>query len=115
VKKKRKKNDVSRHWKVGPFKEQPFADFVGSPMGAFTKPSNTDNTAKTRVIHDLSWLPGHSVNHYIPEHSCSVTYVTIDTAVAIVKKLGPDCLMAKIDLANAYKQIGVRPEDRYTP
>jgi hypothetical protein len=77
--------DISRNWKVGPFKEQPFTDFVGSPMGAFTKPSTSSSGKKTRVIHDLSWPPGHSVNHHIPEHLCSVKYVNIDSAVNIVK------------------------------
>ena len=52
-----------------------------------------------------------SVNHFIPRELCSVQYVSIDDAVAIVKKFGRNCLMGKLDLSNAYKQIGVRPDD----
>ena len=83
----------------------PFPNFVDSPMGAIYKPS------KTRVIHDLSWPPDNAVNTYIPSELCSVSYVTVDDAVDVVKKHGRGALMAKIDLANAYKQIGVRPKD----
>ena len=105
--------NISRGWKVGPFPTKPFSNFVGSPMGAFSKPSKTGSGVKTRVIHDLSWPPDHSVNTYIPSDLCSVQYVTVDTAVNIVKNLGKHCLMGKLDLANAYKQVGVRPSDWY--
>ena len=40
--------DISKGWKVGLFAEQPFLNFVGSPMGAFLKPS-INQTVKTRV------------------------------------------------------------------
>ena len=103
--------DISRNWKVGPFETQPFPTFVGSPMGAFSKPPASTGVDKVRVIHDLSWPPEHSVNSYIPREVCSVQYVTIETAVAIVKSIGQGCLMGKIDLSNAYKQVGVRPAD----
>jgi hypothetical protein len=104
--------DINKRWKVGPFTNQPFKYFVGSPMGAFVKPSATaPGRKKVRVIHDLSWPPGNSVNAFIPENLCSISYVSIDTAVNIVKRLGPGTLMAKLDLENAYKQIGVRPCD----
>ena len=55
--------DINKSWKVGPFAKQPFTHFVGSPMGAFAKPSSTaDANRKIRVIHNLSWPPGGSVN-----------------------------------------------------
>ena len=104
--------DISKSWKVGPFPTQPFSHFVSSPMGAFAKPSTTaEHNKKIRVIHDLSWPLGGSVNSHIPEQLCSVQYVTINSAVDIVKKKGVGCLMAKLDLEHAYKQIGVRPSD----
>jgi hypothetical protein len=47
--------DVTRRWKVGPFLQQPFEFFVGSPMGAFSKVVDCKpSKIKTRVIHDLS-------------------------------------------------------------
>jgi hypothetical protein len=102
--------DIARNWKVGPFSRQPFKDFVSSPMGVFTKLSD-NNFLKVRVIHDLSWPPEGSVNYYIPSDPCTVHYVSVDTAVAMVKEFGVNCQMAKLDLRDAYKQIAVRRED----
>ena len=65
---------------------------------------------KYRVIHDLSWPPGESVNDFI-NGDCSVEYISIDTVAQLVKKKFPHCYMAKLDLEDAYKFIMVRPED----
>ena len=100
-------NDVVRGRKAGPFATPPFKNFVGSPMGAFPKKHSPD---KYRVIHDLSWPPGASINEGI-DLDCSVQYITVDTVVRHVKKCGPGALMAKIDLEDAYKHIMVQPSD----
>jgi hypothetical protein len=42
---------------------------------------------------------------------CSVSYVTIDSAVKALKFRGRHALMSKVDLKDAYKCIVVRPED----
>jgi hypothetical protein len=99
--------EVSCKWKTGPFYNQTFSSFVGSPMGAFVKPivdkfSNVTGQ-KCRVIHDLSWPPDYSVNSFIAPELCSVQYVTIDDAVRMVKQCGRGCLMGKLDLKDAYK------------
>ena len=103
--KKSIEHDISMNWKVGPFLEPPFENFVGSPMGAFAKSS------KTCVTHDLSWPPERSINCFIPSELCSVKYISVEDAVSLVKERGPGCLMSKVDLSNAYKQVGVRPKD----
>ena len=41
----------------------------------------------------------------------SVSYISVDDAVNLVKKQGVGCNMAKIDLKDAYRVINVRPED----
>ena len=99
--------DISYGTKVGPFSEVPFPDqFVGSPMGAFSKRSG-----KVRVIHDLSWPPTSSVNDFIDPDEYRVEYMSIDDVVEHVKLLGPSCYIAKLDLADAFKHVPVRPED----
>lgn len=101
-------NDLSKGRKAGPFSAPPFDTFVGSPMGAFEKRSSP---GKYRIIHDLSWPPGHSVNDGISQLDCTVQYITVDDAVRRVKKYGPGTLMAKLDLEDAFKHIVVRPQD----
>ena len=103
------RQDVARGRKVGPFHTPP-EHFVGSPLGAFEK---KHTPGKYRVIHDLSWPPGQSVNEQITE-DCSVHYVTIDDIVNQVKSFGVKGVkMSKLDLENAYKHIFVRVEDRH--
>ena len=69
-----------------------------------------------RVIVDLSWPCGSSVNDGIPGDSflgepISLTYPTIDSIVDAVISLGPGCLLYKRDLKKAYRQFPVDPRD----
>lgn len=98
--------DVSKGRLLGPFTEPPFINFTSSPVGAFEKRSS----GKIRVIHDLSWPPGASVNDGIT-CDCSVQYITIDQIVEAVRVNGQGTEMAKIDLEDAFKHVLVRPQD----
>ena len=103
------KTEVDKGRKIGPFTYPPFSNFVGSPMGAFEKSSHGNR--KVRVITDLSWPPGEAVNSFISKDVSRVSYVTIDTAVAMVKECGKNSNLFKIDLSDAYRQIVVQPKD----
>ena len=105
--KKTLESDVSKGRKSGPFLYPPTYNFVGSPMGA----SRKRQSVKVRVIHDLSWAPHSGVNRFIDPEHCSVHYMLVDDAVSDINKLGRGALYAKIDLADAYKTIVVRPCD----
>jgi hypothetical protein len=85
--------DILLGRKSGPFDSPPCPNFRSSPLGAFAK----SRTGKVRVIHDLSWPPGGSINEYIPGDLCSVSYISIDDAVREVKKRGQGTLMSKLD------------------
>ena len=98
--------DVNRERKAGPFPYKPFANFVGSPMGAFYK----KHSNKVRVIHDLSWHPEASVNTFIDDSLCTLQYISIDDAVKYVKEIGKGTLMSKIDIKDAFKHIIVNPD-----
>ena len=98
--------DLARGRKLGPFTHPPSPNFVGSPMGVFER----SDSGKYRVIYDLSWPPGRSINDNI-DIDCSVHYVTIDTAISMIKRYGPGSLMAKLDLEDAFKYIMVSPND----
>ena len=100
--------DLTRGRKLGPFQTPP-PGFVGSPLGAFEKKRSP---GKYRVIHDLSWPPGRSINENI-YLDCSVHYITIDNIVCKIKAFGlKGVKMAKLDLEDAYKHIFVRIQDR---
>ena len=69
-------------------------------------PLNTvpkQDSAERRVIVDLSWPCGTSVNDGIPSGSfpgepISLSYPTVDSIVDAVISLGPGCLLYKRDL-----------------
>ena len=98
---------------AGSFDTVPFTDgFVVSPLNTVPK----RDSAERRVIVDLRWPCGTSVNDGIPSdsflgESISLTYPTIDSIVDAVSSLGPGCLLYKRDLKKAYCQFSVDPKD----
>ena len=89
--------------KAGPFNQLPFSTYVGSLMGIVIK--KCLDSVKYCIIHDLSWPPRDSINDHInPDLYCCI-YASFDQAVSIIKKQGVGTLMAKLDLADAFKHI----------
>lgn len=79
-----------------------------SPIGAVTKKGST----KVRVIHDLSYPrdgEGTSINDGIVDVYSPIS--NFGHAARAVRMLGPGCLLIKLDVEAAYKQVPVRKED----
>ena len=70
------------------------------------------NTGKWRLITDLSFPPGRSVNDDIDPEFCSLAYTTVDRVAEIAASIGRGALLAKVDIESAYRLIPVRPHDR---
>ena len=73
-----------------------------SPFGVIPK---KHTPGKFRLIVDLSSPEGFSVNDAIEKDLCTVTYTSVDHAVGIVQSLGQGCLLAKLDLKEAYRAV----------
>ena len=71
-----------------------------------------NNTGRWRLITDLSFPQGSSVNDRIDPSLCSLCYTTVDEIAAKVALLGRDTLPAKIDIESPYHLLPVRPQDR---
>ena len=99
--------DVTAGIKIGPFTQQPFPSFVGNPMGCFIRKRSN----KHRVIYDMSWPPGQSINDFIDKESFRIQYLSLDDVISSIKQLGPHTLLAKLDLQSAFHHIPVRPAD----
>ena len=80
-----------------------------SRIGVIPKPHQP---GKWRLITDLSSPKGGSVNDGVSPGLCSVSYASVDDAVRCVMSLGKGALLAKFDIASAYRIIPVHPEDR---
>ena len=98
---------------AGPFDTVPLAQrFVVSPLNTVAKRDSQER----RVIVDLSWSCGHSVNDGIPSDSylgepLELRYPTIDDIVDAVVTLGRGCYLYKRDFRKAYRQFPVDPKD----
>ena len=98
---------------IGPFSKNPFH------VPCYINPLNTvpkrDSDAR-RVIVDLSFPKGRSVNSDIPKDTYigeifSLKFPSVDALVELVKKKGPGCALFKRDLRRAYRQLPVDPGD----
>ena len=70
------------------------------------------NSRKWRLILDLSSPEGQSVNDGINLEWCSLSYVSVDDAVSVIRHLGQNTLLAKVDIKSAYRMVPVHPDDR---
>ncbi len=98
--------DLSRGRLVGPWTSPPCIGFVSSPLGAFVRHGGS---GKVRVIHDLSFPPGRSVNDSINPDEFRLQYKSIDDAVCICMTYKEPCYLAKSDLRAAFKHVLVNP------
>ena len=92
--------ELNLHRIAGPFHQRPPGLHV-SPLAAVPK----KDSGKIRIIHNLSYPMSCSVNMYIPREFCAVNYELLDRCVEIVAEIGQGCLIAKADLADAYRTL----------
>ena len=56
---------------------------------------------KWRLILDLSYPPGASVNDGVDKTYCHLFFPSVDDAAKKIMEMGPQCQLAKIDVAQA--------------
>ena len=102
-------NEVSFGRVAGPFPEPPFPSLHISRFGVIPK---NNQPGKWRLILDLSSPEGHSVNDGIPKPPFAVQYVSVDAFIDGIMTLGRGTLlMAKFDVASAYRNVAIHPDD----
>ena len=92
---------------AGPFDTQLFDNIRVSPLGVIPKKT----PGEFRMIHNLSFPRGKSINDFIPDEFSSVKYATVDDAIRIIKQFGVGCAMAKTDVRNAFRITPIHPSD----
>lgn len=86
VVRKKLDKELGLHRISGPYTSKPFDNFICSPLGLVPKKSQ----GEFRIIHDLSFPEGNSVNEHIPRDKA---------------------LMAKLDIEDGYRNIPIHPLD----
>ena len=104
--------EVSLQGLAGPFTECPFEWLRLNPMMTREK----KNSDEYRVILDLSFPEGHSVNACIPKllYEGAPYKLRLPTSLDmadLILKHGKGTLLYKIDLSRAYRQLPIDPHD----
>ena len=92
---------------IGPFSENPFSSgFMSSPLASVEKSNSEDR----RIILDMSYPEGKSVNDGIPKkeylgESYMLRLPGVDDIVAMIRRKGVGCAIFKRDLKSAYRQL----------
>ena len=94
---------------AGPFDSPPCEAQHVNRFGVIPK----STPGKFRLITDLSFPRGGSVNDLIPDSEAAVSYVGIPEAISSIMQLGPGTLLAKFDIQRAYRLLPVCPAQRY--
>jgi hypothetical protein len=93
---------------LGPFIGPVLPNTIVSPLGLVPK----KELGKFRVIHDLSYpKSASSVNSAIPKYERSVSYDSVDTAIALIRRVGRGAVLCKTDIEHAYKLMPIAEED----
>ena len=95
---------------VGPLCLAPHRSIHCSPIGLVPKGRGS---GQWRMIVDLSYPEGHSVNDGILPSLCTVDYSSVDRALQFITRLGRDTLLLKIDLKSAYRIVPLHPQDQH--
>ena len=105
------KTEISHNAIVGPLDASPFEKLHVSPM--MTRPKEAGSR---RIIIDMSWPHGDSVNTHIPDQlfddmTFQLRYPTVDNIVTQIATIGPEARLYKIDLKCAYRNLRTDPRD----
>ena len=94
---------------LGPFPQSALPEVHVNRFGCIPK---KHQPGKWRLITDLSYPRGLSVNDAIDPKLCSLSYISVDKVARAAMSLGKGALLAKVDIKSAYRLVPVHPEDR---
>ena len=97
---------------LGPFPPALIPQLPPLQVNRFGVKPKGHNSGKWRLITDLSYPPGLSVNDGIDSNLCSLTYSSVEQVAAVAASFLPGALLAKIYIKSAYRLVPVHPLDR---
>ena len=86
-----------------PFDKPPLPNFQVSALGLVPKKV----PGEFRVIHDLSYRKGDSINSMVSKEHATIHY----DLISVIKLLGSGSLVAKTDIESAFRLIPIHPHD----
>ena len=92
---------------AGPFSTPPIDDLIVSPIGLVPK----STPGEFRLIFDLSYPHGASINSGISKEDSSVIYTNFDEVIRMVREEGAGSYLFKVDIKSAFRLIPIHPSD----
>ena len=94
---------------AGPFLPSQVDDVTINRFGVIPK---HHKPGKWRLIVDLSYPQGFSINDGISSADSSMVYSSLDDAARLIAIHSRNAILAKIDISSAFRIIPVHPQDR---
>lgn len=90
---------------IGPLDEDeiPWDNLIQSPLSLVKKKNSNDN--KLRLVFDLSYPKGESVNYYTPDYLKKTSYYDLDHAIANSIRAGKGCYYTLADFSAAFRRV----------
>ena len=89
----------------------PFQSTANLPPLHFNRFGVIPKAGKWRLITDLSYPEGLSLNHDTDPDICPLCYTTVDSIADRIFRIGKGSLLAKVDIEAAYRLVPVHPDD----
>ena len=102
--------EVAKGRILGPFPTHSIPDVQVSRIGVIPKKSKP---GKWRLIMDLSFPHGKSVNDGIDADMASLSYIKVEKVATRAAQMGQGSLLAKFDIEEAYRIVPVHPDDKH--
>lgn len=99
------KKEIDKGRIAGPFNEIPFSVFQINPFGVVPKKV----PGSFRIIVNLSYPKGDSINDFIPREYAQVSYSSIQEAAKLLVSSGRGSFLAKTDIESAFRLIPLNP------
>ena len=95
---------------LGPLRREEVPGLHVSRIGVIPKGRASGNW---RLITDLSFPEGASVNEGINPDYCTLAYTSVERVARAAHSLGSGARLAKVDIKSAYRLLPVHPQDRH--
>lgn len=93
---------------AGPYENPPYEEYMCNPMAAV--PKSTEG--ELRILTNMSYPDGTSVNDGIDREDCTVQYATFQDVIKFIQSCkGKPVFLAKTDIKDAFRIIPISPED----
>lgn len=92
---------------AGPFNDIPIDNLIVSPIGLVPK----STPGEFRLIFDLSFPHGSSINDGIPQDCATVAYTSFDAVTSMVRHEGQGSHLVKVDIKSAFRLLPIHPQD----